>query len=54
MKTTMMICTKLGLKTITIKVKIIGDFMIQESDVDCCATSKMKVVMVRHAMLKLD
>ena len=29
MKTTMMICMKLGLKMITIKVKITGDFMIR-------------------------
>merc|ERR1719222_1604548 len=46
LKTTMMICMKLGLKTITIKEKISGDFMIQERDVDGCAASKMKVVMV--------
>ena len=48
LKTTMMICMKLGLKTITIKEKISGDFMIQECDVDGCAVSKMKVVMVRQ------
>ena len=48
LKTTMMICMKLGLKTITIKEKISGDFMIQERDVDGCAASKMKVVMVRQ------
>jgi len=48
LKTTMMICMKLGLKTITIKEKISGDFMIQECDVDGCAASKMKVVMVRQ------
>ena len=49
MKKTMMICMKLGTKTITIKEKISGDFMIQESDVDGCApSSKMKVVMVRQ------
>ena len=47
MKKTMMICMKLGVKTITIKEKISGDFMIQECDVDGCAASKMKVVMVR-------
>ena len=47
MKKTMMICMKLGMKTITIKEKISGDFMIQECDVDGCAASKMKVVMVR-------
>ena len=48
MKKTMMICMKLGTKTITIKEKISGDFMIQECEVDGCAASKMKVVMVRH------
>lgn len=48
LKTTMMICIKLGPKTISIKEKISGDFMIQESDVDGCAASKMKVVMVRQ------
>ena len=48
MKKTMMICMKLGTKTISIKKKIFGDFMIQECEVDGCAASKMKVVMVRH------
>jgi len=48
MKKTMMICMKLGTKTITIKEKISGDFMIQECEVDGCLASKMKVVMVRH------
>jgi len=48
MKKTMMICMKLGTKTITIKEKISGDFMIQECEVDGCVASKMKVVMVRH------
>ena len=48
MQKTMMICMKMGMKTITIKEKISGDFMILECDVDGCAASKMKVVMVRH------
>ena len=50
----MMICMKLELKTITIKEKITGDFMIHECIVDGCAASKMKVVLVRHAMEQLD
>ena len=39
---------KLGLKKMTIKKKISGDFLVQECDVDYCAASKMKTIMVRH------
>jgi hypothetical protein len=35
--------------TINIRIKVSGDFMINEFDVDGCPTTRMKEVMVREA-----
>ena len=44
MKKTMMTCIKLGMKTITMKEKISGDFMIQECDMEGYTASGMKSI----------
>jgi len=48
MKRSLMIVFKLDMKTITIRLNIDGDFLVQECNVDGEDTSKMKVIMVRQ------
>jgi len=48
MKRSLMIVLKLDMKTITIRLSINGDFLVQECDVDGEDASKMKVIMVRQ------
>merc|ERR1712212_1164611 len=48
MKRILMIVLKLNKKTITIRLTINGDFLVQECDVDGEDASKMKVIMVRQ------
>jgi len=48
LKDTVTMCMKFGGKTIAIKEKFSGDFLVQECEVDGCKASRMKLICVRQ------